>query len=1066
MKSKYRFMDMVVLSAVLSVLVFAGTSPSQEREVGGYTERVATTERGEISFDMAFIPGGTFRMGSVSSEEGRAEDEGPQHEAPIKPFYLCTTETTMGLFLAYYYETYTARKNVERAGLDAITGPTPVYGELSMGYSMKYPAFAMTWHNAVNFCKWLSKRTGKEYRLASEAEWEYAARAGTERAYPFEDNPEKLGDYAWYEENSDFEPHEVATKKANAWGLYDMLGNVQEWVHDFYSPTAYEQPIRQGPADGKVHVARGGYYDSNAAEVRCAARGFEEGWWRMNDPQLPKSKWWLPQMDHVGFRIARSVDVTSEPGTLGFTADGAGGYTFDTGTLRGKICRGGASFGLTSVTDLRSGARIDRGAGILSYYRIFSANKRYGNAAFEWPSSAVLQGDGALQVTWPSTADRPFELSGTYRWRSSSTLDVETTVKANEELKDFEVFLASYFDKAFASPYMCVGEIREGESKSVLRLVSKEAGEWQMFGRDDAAVSLIRDGRWKIEPHPVDWADTVRMGAPLCVRRSGDNGPAVVVMAPEEDCFAISSPYEGESHYSLYLSLFGRDIEAGQSAKVRSRFVVTTRTSDGEILDIYRKYREDLAGRTETQGAEGVRVLIVTGIDYPGHLWKETSPVLKKALEQDKRLSVDIVEEPEYLASEELGQYDTIVLHFMNWERPDPGKKAQQGLRKFVEDGGGLVLVHFACGAFQGWDEFEKIAGRVWDPEKRPHDPYGRFTVNITGKAHPITRGLSDFETVDELYTCLVGDTPVEVLASAVSKVDKKVYPMAFVFNYGKGRVFHCLLGHDVQAIANPGVAQLYRRGCAWTAGLEPVEQKNVVFIAGKNSHDASSHRHTEGLKFFKKCLDSSPNVTGIKTIYVFEDELYKKPDILDTADTIVIYSDGFENHPLANKDVFEKVDKLMKKGVGFVCIHFATAPPKDKDVESAFLGWLGGMYQDGYSKNPVEWNDFIFALPEHPVVGGCENFSAKDEFYYCLRFNDGGRNVTPLLTISKPDENPSQQVVAWVYERPDGGRSFGTSGGHFHKNWQIESLRRMMLNAIVWTARANVPANGVESGQ
>lgn len=1066
MKSKYTFMNMVVLSAVLAVLIFAGTISSQENNAAGYTERVATTDRGEISFDMAFIPGGTFMMGSVSSEDGRTEDEGPQHEAPIEPFYLCTTETTMGLFLAYYYETYTARKYADRAGLDAMTGPTPVYGELSMGYSGKYPAFAMTWHNAVNFCKWLSKRTGKEYRLASEAEWEYAARTGTESAYPFGDDPEKLGDYAWYEENSDFEPHEVATKKANAWGLYDMLGNVQEWVHDFYSPTAYEQPIRQGPADGKVHVVRGGYYDSNAAEVRCAARGFEEDWWRMNDPQLPKSKWWLPQMDHIGFRIARSVEAERKSAGPVFTSQTSGEFAFDTGVLRGKLRANGESGGLSSVVHVPSEARLDRGAGIVSYYRIFTADKRYGNAAWEWQSSSKLLSDGAVQVTWPAAQERAFEMVATYRWSDSSTLDVETVVKTGEDLEDFEVFLASYFDEAFVSPYMHVGETGEGESNSVLRLVNKEAGEWQMFGRDDAAVSLIRDGRWKIEPHPVDWADTVRMGAALCVRRSADNGPAVVLMAPEKDCFAISAPYEGESHYSLYLSLFGRDIEAGQSAKVRSRLVVTTRTSDGEILELYQKYREDLAGQMETQGADGVRVLIVTGIDYPGHLWKETSPVLKKALAEDKRLSIDIVEDPEYLATEELGQYGTIVLHFMNWERPDPGKKAQQGLRNFVEDGGGVVLVHFACGAFQGWDEFEKIAGRVWDPNKRPHDPYGQFTVNIIGETHPITKGLSDFETVDELYTCLTGDTPVEVLAAATSKVDNEVYPIAFVLNYGKGRVFHSVLGHDAQAISNPPVAEFFRRGCAWTAGLEPVEQKNVLFIAGKDSHEAGSHQHTQGLKLFKKCLDTSPNVTGIKTTYVFEDELYKNPDILDTADTIVIYSDGWESHQLANKDVFKKIQQLMSQGVGFVCIHFAIAPPKDKEIESSFLDWLGGMYKDGYSKNPVEQIDLSFASPEHPVAGGCENFSANDEFYYCLRFNDSGTNVTPLLTIPKPDENPSQQTVAWVYERPDGGRSFGTSGGHFHKNWQIESLRKMMLNAIVWTAHANVPANGVESGQ
>jgi len=166
-----------------------------------------------------------------------------------------------------------------------------------------------------------------------------------------------------------------------------------------------------------------------------------------------------------------------------------------------------------------------------------------------------------------------------------------------------------------------------------------------------------------------------------------------------------------------------------------------------------------------------------------------------------------------------------VVLHFMDWEQPDPGEKARANLKQFVEGGKGMVVVHFACGAFQEWPEFKNLAGRAWDPEMRPHDPYGKFEVELTeaGKAHPVTKGMKDFETVDELYTCLAGDRKVELLATAKSKVDGKLYPMAFVFNYGKGRVFHSPLGHDVQAFANAPVAELFRRGTAWAGRLEPV---------------------------------------------------------------------------------------------------------------------------------------------------------------------------------------------------------------------------------------------------
>jgi formylglycine-generating enzyme required for sulfatase activity len=572
------------MAVVLSVAIcFTVIAEQAARDT--YTETITSLDGEEIAFDMVLIPGGTFNMGSPPEEPGRNSDEGPQHVVQVDPFFLCTTETSLDLFMAYYYETYTGRKQVTANDIDAMTGPTPVYGELSMGYAGTWPAFAMTCDNAVNFCKWLSEKTGKEYRLPTEAEWEYAARAGTSTAYYFGDDPVSLGEYAWFTENSDFEPHEVASKKPNPWGLYDMLGNVQEWVQDLYSPGGYGTA-----ADGKIHVARGGYYDSTPAEMRCAARGFEEPWWRMNDPQLPKSKWWLPQMNHIGFRIARSADAEPQPTALAFAPDGEGGYIFDTGILRGRIHADGTSFGLSQLTHIPSGAHLDRGAGILSYYRIFSADKRYGNAAFEWPSKAAVLPDGALQITWPSSAERPFEMTATYRWHNAATLDVETAVTAVETLEDFEVFLASYFDPAFASPYMYV----KADDTDRFLLAEQTRGDWQMFPRDDAAAKLIRDGRWKIEPNPVDWAETVHMAAPLCFRRRNTGDVTVALMAPPGDCFATSTPYEGEGHFSLYLSLIGRDIPAGTTEEARSRFTVTAEAPDQQILTLYEAYMKEI----------------------------------------------------------------------------------------------------------------------------------------------------------------------------------------------------------------------------------------------------------------------------------------------------------------------------------------------------------------------------------------------------------------------------------------------------------------------------------------
>ena len=312
-----------VLVVLVAALACAGEPPKK------VTETVKDKEGEAHSFDMVLVPGGKFKMGSPDGEEGRKKHEGPQFVVEIKPFYLAATETTFDLFMAYYEETVQEKRGTDAAkeaekkaeeakkkGVDAITGPTPLYGDPTLGWGAgKRPAIGVTWINAVTFCKWLSKKTGKNYRLPTEAEWEYACRAGTKTPYSFGDDPDKLEDYAWFEDNSDEKTQEVARKKPNPWGLYDMHGNVREWVLDFYSPRTYAENARngpavspEGPARGKVHVARGGAYDSLPEELRCADRAFKESWWDSGFPQEPKSKWWLPKMTFIGFRVVREIE--------------------------------------------------------------------------------------------------------------------------------------------------------------------------------------------------------------------------------------------------------------------------------------------------------------------------------------------------------------------------------------------------------------------------------------------------------------------------------------------------------------------------------------------------------------------------------------------------------------------------------------------------------------------------------------------------------------------------------------------------------------------------------------
>lgn len=222
--------------------------------------------------------------------------------------------------------------------------------------------------------------------------------------------------------------------------------------------------------------------------------------------------------------------------------------------------------------------------------------------------------------------------------------------------------------------------------------------------------------------------------------------------------------------------------------------------------------------------AEPVPVLLVTGQDHPAHAWRQTAPVLREILEADGRLHVRITEDPHHLSAPGLERYRLVVLHFMNWEQPGPGPAARENLRRFVERGGGLAGLHFACGAWHGeWPGFVELLGRVWHgsgPGKSQHDPRGPFNVQINDPDHPVTRGLTNFVTDDELYTCLEGTSSIHVLARAFSRVDGQPHPMAWVRHYGTGRVFFTTLGHDVLALTNALVPRLLRQGCQWAAGL------------------------------------------------------------------------------------------------------------------------------------------------------------------------------------------------------------------------------------------------------
>jgi formylglycine-generating enzyme required for sulfatase activity len=307
------------LVARIQQKIVAGGGPATEGEMKPYT---ATIPGSEISFEMLPIPGGKFKMGSPENEPGHKPDESPQHEVEIAPFWMEKFTVTWNEFELFMYpnEEKKARETKKldpalNALTDAVTHPTQPYVEMSFGMGKDgYPAISMTQHAANKYCEWLSAKTGQFYRLPTEAEWEYAARAGTTTAYFWGDDPKQIGEYCWFGKNSDFKYQKVGKKKPNPWGLYDMLGNVVQWTLDQYDPHYYEHSPVSNPWNKATkpypHVARGGSWDDDdPAKLRCAARRASDPSWKIQDPQLPKSVWYHTDAQFLGFRIVRPLKV-------------------------------------------------------------------------------------------------------------------------------------------------------------------------------------------------------------------------------------------------------------------------------------------------------------------------------------------------------------------------------------------------------------------------------------------------------------------------------------------------------------------------------------------------------------------------------------------------------------------------------------------------------------------------------------------------------------------------------------------------------------------------------------
>ncbi|PPL01794.1 formylglycine-generating enzyme family protein [Parapedobacter indicus] len=285
----------------------------------GMESYVATIPGTTVTFDMVAIPKGTFQMGSPASENGRNADEGPTGTVTVDAFWMGKCEVTWDEYELFVYaeleKQATASKvpDATRPLVDGVTRPTPPFMDMSFGMGKSgFPAVNMTQYAAMAYCKWLTAKTGKFHRLPTEAEWEYACRAGTQTAYGFGSDASQLGAYAWYLGNSGGKYHTVGTRKPNAWGLHDMHGNVAEWTLDQYVADFYRTRSDTKNPWAKAtrlypHAVRGGHWEAPAPALRSAARGQSRPEWKQRDPQIPKSDWWLTDASFVGFRIVRPL---------------------------------------------------------------------------------------------------------------------------------------------------------------------------------------------------------------------------------------------------------------------------------------------------------------------------------------------------------------------------------------------------------------------------------------------------------------------------------------------------------------------------------------------------------------------------------------------------------------------------------------------------------------------------------------------------------------------------------------------------------------------------------------
>ena len=500
------------------------------------------------------------------------------------------------------------------------------------------------------------------------------------------------------------------------------------------------------------------------------------------------------------------------------------------------------------------------------------------------------------------------------------------------------------------------------------------------------------------------------------------------------------------------------------------------------------------------------RILLFYKCDYPHTSIATGVAAFEKMAKTTGAFSVDTTDDPAQFSAENLAKYNAILLNntvgFENFLSADQ----RTALLDFVKNGKGLIGIHAAADANKTWPEGAELIGGIF--QSHPWTSKGEWVARIESPLHPLNQAFNSQSLYlrDEIYLYQEGsfsrersrvllsldmDQPrnfegegfTEKLRNLVTKDGD--HPISWLHEYGKGRVFYSNLGHNNFTYWNPVVLRHFLDGIQYALGDLPADatpsakvtdlhtvkadSKRIIFLAGGPSHNSGDHEFRAGSLLLAKALNAQTDLPiDAQVISQWPED----DTILDGADAIIIFADSDS----VQREHYKRLMEITKAGTGLFFMHYGVHPKKDESGQNYYLPTVGGYFKNDHSVNPLWVADFSVAS-EHPVRRGIEKpISVFDEWYYHLQFDE---KATPLLTGVPTKETlittnlwnqngidglGKPQTVMWGFERPDGSRGGGYTGGHFHRNWAIDDLRKVVLNTIVWVAGLNVPEGGIPS--